>query len=252
MSNVIPLSGQAARCSECRHAADCPVCDGTGVQGHSTPPSRTRVAHDGDRLYRAGQRVDAVYRVRSGTVKTSLTAPDGEEQVTGFYGPGEWLGLDAMDGGAHRSDAVALDTVSVCVIPFSALRDRFARSAHAARILLGAMSDRLSRKESMHLSLARDGAAQRLASFLCDLCARRESAGLDGDHITLPMSRGEIASYLALAVETVSRLLTRMQRAGVLEVHRHHVLILDRDALFAAAGVQRAPAANPPSSATRQ
>jgi CRP/FNR family transcriptional regulator len=102
---------------------------------------------------------------------------------------------------------------------------------------MGAMSERLARKEHMHLVLARDGAARRLAGFLVDLCERRDSAGLDGDHITLPMSRGEIASYLALAVETVSRILTRMQRAGTIQVNRSNLVVLDRAALCEEAGV---------------
>ena len=198
--------------------------------------SRIRVLHEGDRLYRAGDRVDAIYRVRTGVVKTSLTGNDGNEQVTGFVGPGEWVGLDAMDGARQRSEAVALDTASVCVIPYTTLRERLNCSSRAARVMMSVMSQRLSSKERMHLSLARDNASQRLAAFLLDLSERRAAADLDGDDIALPMSRGEIASYLALAVETVSRLLTRMHRAGTVAVYRSHVQILDRDALAELAG----------------
>ena len=106
---------------------------------------------------------------------------------------------------------------------------------------MDAMSRRLAGKESVHLSLAKDNAAQRLAGFLLDLSDRRSEAGLDANEIALPMSRGEIASYLAMAVETVSRLLTRLHRTGVIEVHRHHVVVLDRDALLAMAGRRAEP-----------
>lgn len=236
MPNVVPLTGQATKCCECRHAIDCPLADDTGIRTDHTVNSRVRVVHDGDWVHRAGERVDAIYRVRSGSVKTRLIAANGEEQVTGFYGPGEWLGLDALDSKIHRSDAVALDTASVCVLPWVQLRAHLSHSPNGLQRIIGAMSERLARKERMHLILARDGAARRLAGFLVDLCERRDEAGLDGDHITLPMSRGEIASYLALAVETVSRILTRMQRAGTIEVHRSHLRILDRTGLRREAG----------------
>ena len=141
-----------------------------------------------------------------------------------------------MDGARQRSEAVALDTASVCVIPYSTLRERLNASSRAARVMMSVMSRRLFSKENMHLSLARDNASQRLAGFLLDLSERRSAADLDDTDIALPMSRGEIASYLALAVETVSRLLTRMHRAGTIAVYRSHVQILDRAALLELAG----------------
>ncbi len=237
MSNVVSIARQTARCETCRLADSCPMLDGTGAPAEAVPAGRVRVMHEGDRLYRAGDRVDAVYRVRTGVVKTGLTAPDGSEQVTSFFGAGEWVGLDALDGGRHRGEAVALDTASVCVIPVAALRERLAACGRASRLMVEAMSRRIASRDGMHLTLARDSAVQRMAGFLLDLSGRRAAAGLDPDEIALPMSRGEIASYLALAVETVSRLLTRMQRSGAIRVHRSRVEVLDRDALCEAAGV---------------
>ena len=122
MADVVNLNSHPTRCRECRYAGDCPLLDDGGATSDGVMQSRIRVLHDGDRLYRNGDRVDAVYRVRTGVVKTSLTGSDGNEQVTGFFGPGEWVGLDAMDGARQRSEAVALDTASVCVIPYSTLR----------------------------------------------------------------------------------------------------------------------------------
>jgi len=249
MVRIVPISSHPSRCAECRQAIDCPLHEEHGAASHSVCHTRVRVVHHGECLFRAGDPVDAVYRVRSGMVKSTLTGGDGGEQVTGFFGPGDWLGLDALDGAAQRSDAVALDTASVCVIPFTALRERLARSPRAARILLDAASRRLARKEDLHLTLAKDNAARRLAGFLLDLSAQRAGAGLDAGHVALAMSRGDIASYLALAVETVSRLLTRMHRAGVVEVHRHHVQVIDAAALARTAG--REPPAARASSARR-
>ena len=236
MSNIINLSSHSTRCGECRHNADCPMLDERGQVTASTQSNKVRVLHAGDHLYRAGDPVDALYRMRTGVVKTTLTASDGDEQVTGFFGAGEWVGLDALGAKTHRSDATVLDTASVCVVPASAIHDRMNSSPYVSRLLLEIMSQRLDRKEYIHLSLARDNAAQRMAGFLLDLSVRQSSAGLSSKYLTLPMSRGEIASYLALAVETVSRLLTRMQRDGMLDVHRHNVEILDRSALAEMSG----------------
>ena len=236
MANVVSLTNHPTRCRECRYSSDCPLLEEDGATTDGVVQTRVRVLHNGDRLYRAGDRIEAVYRVRTGVVKTSLTGSDGNEQVTGFFGAGEWVGLDGLDVTRHRSEAVALDTASVCVIPFATLRDTLGDSSRAARIMMSVMSQRLFDKENMHLSLARDNASQRLAAFLLDLSDRRAAADLDSEDIALPMSRGEIASYLALAVETVSRLLTRMHRAGTIAVYRSHVEILDRPALEELAG----------------
>jgi CRP/FNR family transcriptional regulator len=236
MSNVINLSNHSMRCGECRHNADCPLLDEHGQVTASTQSNKIRVLHAGDHLYRAGDAVDALFRMRTGVVKTTLTGSDGDEQVTGFFGAGEWVGLDALGVKTHRSDATVLDTASVCVVPANIIHERMMSSTRASRLLLDILSRRLMRKENIHLSLARDNAAQRMATFLLDLSAHQSTAGLTTDNIALPMSRGEIASYLALAVETVSRLLTRMQRDRVLEVHRHNVEILDRGSLIKLSG----------------
>jgi CRP/FNR family transcriptional regulator len=242
MPNVVSITDNATRCAACRIAADCPLSEDPASASDGVGHSRLRVLHAGDRLFRTGDRVDALYRVRTGIVKSTLSGHDGVEQVTGFHGAGEWVGLDALDGERYRSEAVALDTASVCVVPYPVLRERIGGSSRAARLMVAAMSQRLANKEAIHLSLARDNAAQRLAAFLLDIVQRREAAGLDATQLALPMSRGEIASYLALAVETVSRLFTRLHRAGIVCVHRHHVEIKDHAALARSAGRMSTPA----------
>lgn len=245
MNNVVALSDPAPRCGECRHAQNCPCAPDTAENSACMPARRVRVAHQGDRIFGAGDPADALYMIRVGSVKTIVMDRNGEEQVTGFHGPGEWLGLDATHGGEHRTDAVALDTVAVCVVPHSLLRERLRGSPLAGQRIMRIFSDRLEGKDRMHASLAQDGAERRLAAFLCDLSARSEAAGLNSDHLVLSMSRGEMASYLALAVETVSRLLTRMQRCGILKVQRQQLDILDRAALRDLAGLDPEPSASP-------
>lgn len=207
------------------------MIDEHGAITKSTQSNKIRILHAGDHLYRAGESVDAVFRLRTGVVKTALIDSDGNEQVTGFYGPSEWVGLEALNAKTHRSDATVLDTASVCVVPAAALHERVTSSVGATHALIDILGENLAHKDLMHLSLARDNAVQRMAAFLHELSTRQAGVGFGADNIALPMTRGEIASYLALAVETVSRLLSRMQRDGILSVHRHNVEILDHNAL---------------------
>ena len=228
LSNVEP---SPSPCKACRYNEDCPLAP-EEHDHHSPQYHSMRVLHRGEQLFHAGARAEACYRIRTGCIRLSVIGADAGEQVMGFFGPGEWVGIDAMQACHHASDAVALDTTAVCVAHTSALKQLSTHSPKRLCRLMVALGQRLHEQEALHLSLAHDGALQRMANFLLNLSARRRAALLDQDEIALPMSRGDIASYLALAVETVSRLLTSMQRRGIIELSRHHVRIVDRDALL--------------------
>lgn len=236
MSNVINLNSHGMKCAQCGHKGDCPILDENLEPTDEALLTSARILHAGDHVYRAGDAVGSLYRIRTGAVKTALPASDGGEQVTGFFGAGEWIGLDALDSATHNSTAIALDTTSVCVVPIHTILSRMSHSAASSKIILNITGRRLAQKNNLHVSLARSKASQRMAAFLLELGEQRREAGLVADNIALPMSRGEIASYLALAVETVSRLLTQMQRDGVITVNRHSVEVLDHSALVQIAG----------------
>ena len=236
MVRVVPLNNYPSRCEDCLQAMDCPLISENGGISSVANKTRVRVFHASEYIYQAGERLESMYRVRSGTVKTVIIRNDGSEQVTGFYGSGEWLGIDAVVQEAHTGDAMALDTVSVCVIPLLPAIQHCTHSIHAIRCLMAIFSRRLVINERLHMSLACDTANQRLAQFLLFLSASRVAVNLDGDDINLSMSRIDIASYLALAVETVSRLFTQMQKSGLIRVHRNRIEIRDRKGLVSLAG----------------
>ena len=235
MANIVNFAANHSRCEGCRFRSDCPMLDEKGHVG-SDISRRVRIFHRGDQIFCEGTTVNAIYRVRSGVVKTTLTDAAGREQVTGFVGPGEWIGLDSLDATSYFNTATTLDTTSVCVVPQSALRALAAHAPRGMMMLLSALARRINAQDALHMSLARDSAIERMASFLLDLSNRQKQVSLNADEIALTMSRSDIASYLALAVETVSRLLTTMHREGVIEVNRSRVTILNRNALMAAAG----------------
>jgi CRP/FNR family transcriptional regulator len=180
-----------------------------------------------DHLFREGDAPQAVYIVKSGSVKLYLIAEDGSEQVVGFYMPGDVLGLDALGTSTHRTSAVALECASFCVVPLSSLE----RAPWCQRSLFGLLSRELLRDHRTIALITKKDAEARMAHFLVEMSERFQARGYSASSFNLSMKRNEIGSYLGLAVETVSRILTRFQDESLLSVNRRQVLILDYPAL---------------------
>ncbi len=191
---------------------------------------RSRPYHGGEHLFRAGQSFRAIAAVRSGCFKSYMINEEGEEQVLDFHLPGEIVGLDAIHSGTHLSSCVALDTAAVCALCFGTLSD-LARSIPP---LQNQLFDIMSRKISdLGITCGDYSADQRLALFLESLSRRYSRRGYSAKEFTLAMSRRDIANYLHLATETVSRILSRMRKKGIVEARRKQIRICDSDALHA-------------------
>ena len=197
-----------------------------------------RIQHKGEHVFREGEVADAFYVVRSGSVKSYFLTEDGEEQVLGFYLPGDVFGLDGGDHGQRVSSALTLETTSLCRFPHA----YFARRANGTNLIRVA-AEQMLHDHNLVLILARKDADGRIASLLDDLAARYRARGYSGSAFVLSMSRQDIGCYLGLAVETVSRTLTRFQECGILRVNRREVEILDHAALSKLAGVRAGAAA---------
>ena len=233
---ISSASVRRAGCDECLSSPECPACAAGGLAGERGIGVLVRILHRGDRLFDHGERFDSVYMVRSGTLKTSTVSASGEEQVIGFHGPGDLAGLDAIHDGRHTSSAIPLGTASVCSLPWDPLCRLSARVPLVQSRLLAKMSRHIHDSERRLGLLVMRSACQRMAAFLIgmlDDCRRR---GLKCDEIVLPMPRADIASYLALAIETVSRSLTRQHAERLIEVRRNIIRILDERALRRMAG----------------
>lgn len=200
---------------------------------------RARPLRKGAHLFRAGDRGDCVYALRTGTIKSYRVTSDGEEQVTGFFFPGEVVGLESLSGGDHLQHAIALDTSLVCRIPIDQYERLAERVPAMRRQLVRVMSRELHHLQERLVDARHTGAPATLAAFLVDLSDRFARRGLAGDHLLLPMSRGDMANYLGLTLETVSRVLSRFQSEGLLAVHGRDLNLLDLDGLrrYAACGL---------------
>lgn len=188
---------------------------------------RRRPVERGGRLFRAGDRLGAVHVARDGAFKTVATSEDGEAQVVGFHLPGELIGLDALGAGTHRCDAVALTTANVCEVPFDLLSTVAAQVPGLQRQLMRVIGQSGDRDRDHLQMLVRRQANERIALFLHGLAERLRNIGERGDKFRLPMSREDIAHFLGLALETVSRGFTRLQEDGVISVLGRRIEILD-------------------------
>lgn len=178
----------------------------------------------GAHLFREGDSFQAIFAVRTGALKTYSLDADGREHVLGFHLPGELLGFDAIYPRYNRCSAMALADTSVCVLPFNQLADLAQKVSGLQATILRLMSKNLS----ISANLATDHTAEeRLAGFLLSIAQRTG----EGSELRLVMPRRDIASYLRLATETVSRLLARFQQEELLEVHRKRVRLIDLDGL---------------------
>jgi len=194
--------------------------------------------HAGDHLFREGEPFEAIAAVRAGTVKTYVVDRDGHEHVLGFHLPGEVIGLNAIDGETYPCNAVALDTVMLCRFSFPKIAVLATRLPGLQRQLFRLLSRDIGRAAL----LAGDWSAdQRMAAFLVGLSRRLAARGFSATRFQLTMARTDIANYLRLAPETVSRVLRRFQEEGRLVVDRRELELLDTAALEAlAAPVLRA------------
>ncbi len=197
--------------------------------------NRRRAVMRGHYLFRNKARLQSLYAIRSGCMKTSVLHEDGREQVAGFHIAGDLMGLDAIGDGRHACDAIALDDSEVCEIPLGTLeqlsREIPSLQQHFHRIL----SREIVNDHNMMLLLGSMRANERLAVFLLDLSRRQAARGYSSTEFMLRMTRADIGSYLGLKLETVSRTLSRMQSLGLIAVRNRHIRISDAEGLKAIA-----------------
>ncbi len=177
------------------------------------------------------------FNVTSGTARLFKLLPDGRRQITGFAGPGHFLGLAV--GPSYSFSAEAVDDMKVCRFP----RPKMVRLLHdfpaVEHRLLEVAAGELAAAQEQMLLLGRKTARERVASFLLARAAPPIPCGPTETRLHLPMSRSDIADYLGLTIETVSRTLTRLKADRLIELHGpSEVELLDTCQLNAIAGAE--------------
>jgi CRP/FNR family transcriptional regulator len=224
----------ALRCSACSMRS---ICMPQGLTPEEMQmiealvcPSRT--IKQGEMIYRANDPFHNLYAVRAGSFKTVVMHRDGREHVAGFHLAGDLLGLDGVCSSFHTCDAVALEDSKVCIIPFQQLetmcREVKVLQQHVHRMMGG----EIVRESSQMMLLGTMSAEQRVATFLLNLSDRLRMRGYSPAEFHLRMTREEIGSYLGIKLETVSRMLSRFQRDGLLDTRGKDIRILDHEGLM--------------------
>lgn len=242
MSKVINFKNVKVSCSQCSLTQ---LCLPRGLHqdefDHLTSiVKRERPLEKGEPLFELGQPFKSLYAIRTGSVKVFLPTNDGEEQIVGFHMPGELLGFDGMGHDKHSCSAIALESTSVCELPYTRLHELCHEIPGLSEHFMTLMSNEIADEHAMMLMLAKKSAEERLATFLLSLSARFHRRGFSPKQFNLTMSRNDISNYLGLAVETVSRIMTHLQEEQIINVDRRFVSILDMARLRGIAGVEDA------------
>jgi CRP/FNR family transcriptional regulator len=207
----------------------------------------SRVLRDGQTLFREGSDADHVYLVLGGTLRLSIMLPDGREQVCSFAMADSLVGLDGLALQHYGTTARALGDVRICCIAYPRLTRAMANSATVQQAFNSMMSAEVVRNRNHLVILALQSAQARVAAFVLQQYARRKALGWPELEFTLAMPRGDIASFLGLTIESVSRAFSAFQRQGLFRADGRMISEIDIEGLRKAcmAGGSTKPAADP-------
>ena len=218
LQDPVPRAGhRPSPCSACtvRHLTICAALDEAELVQMSAIISSMELS-PGDPLFDEGEPADYVFNVTAGAVKVYKLLADGRRQMTGFLFPGDFLGLANEETYAYSAEAVT--HTALCRFPRRKLERLLEEFPRMERRLLGMASHELAVAQEQMLLLGRKTAKEKVASFLLMLSRRAEQRGQNGDPVAVPMSRNDIADYLGLTTETVSRTFTQLRRDGCINL----------------------------------
>jgi CRP/FNR family transcriptional regulator len=213
-----------------RDKAVCGVLDCARLEEFRNLGWTLRLA-SGQVLFHEGDPATRVFTLTKGTLKLYKLLVDGRRQVTGFLHPGDFLGISIDD--EHAFSAEALEDAQLCWFPRSRFDDFVEDEVTMERELYRMAAHELAAAQQQFVLLGRKTATERLASFLLMLAKRAEmSNGVGAGMVRLPMSRSDIADYLGLTKETVSRVISALKRDRIIRLETLDVIqVLDRDRL---------------------
>lgn len=241
---VVPENRCSATDDEPRVAAELscelcglgPVCHVLeyGEEGSGVPEGvllRRRSVARGQAIFSSQEPFRSIFAVQSGSFKTLLPNGPRAAQVIGFQFAGEVVGIEGMAEKHYPYTARALENSSVCELRLDRLPESGKPLEALQQSIIEMLGSTVAFNQELITTLIHQSADQRIAGFILGLSRRLQRRGLDGDFFVLSMSRSDIANYLGLASETVSRILTRLGRSGCIKLRHRRVRITDRRAL---------------------
>ncbi len=225
---IVPRAGLCDTC-RVRKVAVCAVLTDEEL-ARLEAVSTSKQFEPGQTIFEEGDETRSIYNLTEGTIRLVKLLPNGRRQIVGFVFPGDMMGLAIH--GLYTASAEAVTPVKICQFPrekLLALLDEF--PAMKTR-LLNIAADELSEAQEQMLLLGRKAPVEKVASFFIRLCRENRRIGGIENELDLAMGRSDIADYLGLTIETVSRTFTKMRADGIIKLEgKHHVIINDMDAL---------------------
>jgi CRP/FNR family transcriptional regulator, anaerobic regulatory protein len=220
-------------CQECKVSE---LCLPYGLQQHEINQlaaivKNKRPLHLDEYLYVQGDQCQSLYAVKSGSFRSFMANSEGGEQTIGFYLPGEFMGLDSLQHGRFTCSLIALETCSVCELPLSRLNELCSEIPGLQFQMMRTLGKEIASDHDKILALGHRSAKSRIASFLLTLSRRYGALGFSGTEFNLSMRRHDIANFLGLTIETVSRQLADLNKGGIITVKRRGIQINDLNLL---------------------
>ncbi len=187
-------------------------------------------------LFKSGEVFTSLFAIRAGVIKLYSFSEMGEEIIHGFYLPGDVLGVDALASKEHKLNAVAIDNVSVCALPFDQLTDLSLQIPSLNQQIMMVMSKEVNEGRSHSEMLIKRNADQRVAQFIWSMAERYRVRGYVCDEFRLNILHRDVAVHLGLTPETVSRILAKLHSENIVTWKKKEVKIYNEEALRIAAG----------------
>jgi len=184
----------------------------------------------GDFIYREGDNFKGILAVKSGSAKLVANDSHGNEHILNILLPGELLGFDGLSNDKHGCAAIALETMTFCILPADSMEQLFQKLPGLTRELFRHSGEKML-EDKNQLVLSKRPAEERLAYFLISLSERLKRRGFSSSEFKLSLTRQEIGNHLGLALETVSRLLKKFQQDGLITVRNRFITIKDINSL---------------------
>lgn len=212
-------------CAACavRDLSICSVLDSDELQKMSKIATNLEYSPH-DPIIDEGEAADFLFNVTGGTVRLYKLLPDGRRQITGFLTNGDFLGIALNDSYTYSAEAV--DDVKVCRFPRQKLERLLDQFPHLEKRLLGVASNELVQAQDQMMLLGRKTAKEKILTFLLSLSRRQEAIGQPASPVALPMSRSDIADYLGLTTETVSRTFSLLKRDQSIRIQEGGMIAL--------------------------
>jgi CRP/FNR family transcriptional regulator len=239
MNQIINLKTIKPSCADCRLSQMCLPHDFSHqeLEQFEEIINHKSLLKKGEFLFKRGQPFKSLYTVRVGSVKAYMPTKNSGEQIVGFYMPGELFGFDAIGHGVHSWTAETLETSSICELSYEKMLILFQQLPAFAKHFMSLMSKEIASEHERMLMLGKRIGDARVANLLINIASRFHVRGFSATQFNLSMSRQDIANYLGLTLETISRCIGHLRDDKVLEVDGRYVRILDMPKLATLAGM---------------